>query len=166
MQAAQVEMSAAGASALEATTRLASLLDALRQRLGQHSVRRLEARARHTPERSETVTLAAPQTLHWPPPRSTRPVLMFPHAEPADVIALLPDGPPQRLTWRGRHHTIAHAQGPERIAAEWWSMQSPAPTRDYYLVEDKAGRRLWLYREGIPGREAAAPRWFVHGLFA
>ena len=166
MQAAQVEMSAAGASALEATTRLATLLDALRQRLGQHSVRRLEARARHTPERSETVTLAAPQTLHWPPPRSTRPVLMLPHAEPADVIALLPDGPPQRLTWRGRHHTIAHAQGPERIAAEWWSMQSPAPTRDYYLVEDKAGRRLWLYREGIPGREAAAPRWFVHGLFA
>ncbi len=41
-----------------------------------------------------------------------------------------------------------------------------APTRDYYLVEDHTGHRLWLYREGIPGRETAAPRWFVQGLFA
>ena len=40
------------------------------------------------------------------------------------------------------------------------------PTRDYYLVEDEAGRRFWLYREGLYGRETAAPRWFVHGLFA
>ena len=27
------------------------------------------------------------------------------------------------------------------------------PTRDYYLVEDAAGRRFWLYREGLYGRE-------------
>ena len=30
----------------------------------------------------------------------------------------------------------------------------------------QAGRRFWLYREGLYGRETAAPRWFVHGLFA
>ena len=41
-----------------------------------------------------------------------------------------------------------------------------APTRDYYLVEDGNGRRFWLYREGLYGRETAAPRWFVQGLFA
>ncbi len=40
------------------------------------------------------------------------------------------------------------------------------PTRDYYLVEDDAGRRFWLYREGLYERETDAPRWFVHGLFA
>ena len=40
------------------------------------------------------------------------------------------------------------------------------PTRDYYLVEDQAGRRFWLYREGLYERETATPRWFVHGLFA
>ena len=40
------------------------------------------------------------------------------------------------------------------------------PTRDYYLVEDADGHRFWLYREGLYGRETAAARWFVHGLFA
>ena len=40
------------------------------------------------------------------------------------------------------------------------------PTRDYYLVEDADGHRFWLYREGLYGRETAAGRWFVHGLFA
>ncbi len=58
----------------------------------------------------------------------------------------------------------------ERIGAEWWHNHKPhcevAPTRDYYLVEDSGGRRFWLYREGLYGREAAAARWFVHGLFA
>jgi protein ImuB len=61
-------------------------------------------------------------------------------------------------------HGIAHAQGPERIAGEWW--RERRPTRDYYIVEDEAGRRFWLYREGLHGRETSAPRWFVHGLFA
>ena len=28
------------------------------------------------------------------------------------------------------------------------------------------GHRFWLYREGLYGRETAAARWFVHGLFA
>ena len=46
------------------------------------------------------------------------------------------------------------------------AQRTPQPTRDYYLVEDEAGRRFWLYREGLYGRETAAPRWFVHGLFA
>jgi len=36
-------------------------------------------------------------------------------------------------------------------------------TRDYFLAEDDAGRRLWLFRE--VGRSIPA-RWFVHGLFA
>ncbi|MGC2135536.1 MAG: hypothetical protein WA661_19990, partial [Xanthobacteraceae bacterium] len=41
-----------------------------------------------------------------------------------------------------------------------------SPTRYYYLVEDLAGHRFWLYREGLYGRETAAARWFVQGLFA
>ena len=77
----------------------------------------------------------------------------------------MPEGPPQRFRWRGVMHGVAHAQGPERIADEWWRSRRQ-PTRDYYLVEDEAGRRFWLYREGLYGRETAAPRWFVHGLFA
>lgn len=39
--------------------------------------------------------------------------------------------------------------------------------RDYYRVEDEAGRRYWLFRDGLydDGR-GQAPDWFVHGLFA
>ncbi len=150
----------------ERIRRCIGLLDALRQRLGPDSVRHLILVDSHWPERSEKRTETSDEAAIWPPIKGTRPPLLLPLAEPADVIALMPDGPPQRVRWRGRLHTIAHAEGPERIAAEWWRSRTARPTRDYYLVEDDAGRRLWLYREGIPGRETAAPRWFVHGMFA
>ncbi len=35
-------------------------------------------------------------------------------------MALLPDHPPARFRWRGRLWLIARAEGPERIAPEWW----------------------------------------------
>ena len=38
-------------------------------------------------------------------------------------------------------------------------------TRDYYRVEDRDGRRFWLFRQGLYG-ETLEPRWFIHGLFA
>ena len=77
------------------------------------------------------------------------------------------DGLPRRFRWRGMYHDVARMQGPERIASEWWRDSERQPTRDYYIAEDEAGRRFWLYREGIHGRETnAIPRWFVHGLFA
>ncbi len=150
----------------ERTQRCIGLLDALRLRLGPDSVRHLVPVDSHWPERSEKRTETSDEVAIWPPIKGTRPPLLLPRAEPADVIALMPDGPPQRVRWRGRLHMIAHAEGPERIAAEWWRSRTAQPARDYYLVEDDAGRRLWLYREGIPGRETAAPRWFVHGMFA
>ena len=40
-----------------------------------------------------------------------------------------------------------------------------ARTRDYYRVEDRTGRRFWLFRQGLYG-ETDEPRWFIHGLFA
>jgi protein ImuB len=61
-------------------------------------------------------------------------------------------------------HEVAHAEGPERIACEWWRHDQPA--RDYYLVENSFGHRFWLYRQGLYGRETPPLRWFVHGLFA
>ena len=68
--------------------------------------------------------------------------------------------------WRGENHDITGAEGPERIAGEWWRHRMDEPTRDYYVVENSEGQRFWLYREGIHGRETANTRWFVHGLFA
>jgi protein ImuB len=150
------------------TERCASLIDALRQRLGPHSVRRFEPVASHLPERAEVLPPIDGEAPAWPDPeQKPRPLLLLPHAEPAeDVTALVPDGPPRRFSWRGVTYDVTGAQGPERIGAEWWRHREPKPTRDYYLVEDAAGHRFWLFREGLYGRETAAARWFVHGLFA
>jgi protein ImuB len=118
------------------------------------------------------------EAANWSNEEKARPLLLLPHAEPTEVTALIPEGPPRRFRWRGVTYDITGAQGPERIADEWWRAPPPYPlpqagegkgggrTRDYYLVEDGEGRRFWLYREGLYGRETATPRWFVHGLFA
>lgn len=150
--------------------RRAALIDGLRQRLGARRVRRLAPVASHLPERAEAARAPTGAAPAWPAADETRPrpVLLLPRAEPADeVIAEVPEGPPRRFRWRGVVHSVVQAQGPERIASEWWRHRLPQPTRDYYLVESENGRRFWLYREGLYGRETASPaRWFVHGLFA
>ena len=149
------------------TERCASLIDALRQRLGPHSVRRFEPVASHLPERAEVLPPIDGEATAWPEPeQNPRPLLLLPHAEPADVTALIPDGPPRRFSWRGVTYDVTGAQGPERIGAEWWRHREPKPTRDYYLVEDSTGHRFWLFREGLYGRETTQAQWFVHGLFA
>lgn len=112
------------------------------------------------PGRSEARGLDPAWPDHLPP----RPLVLFPRGEAAlDVLSTVPEGPPRRFRWRAQIHTVAHAEGPERIAAEWW--REPGEARDYYRIECEAGHRLWLYRDGphAPGRPAA---WYVHGLFA
>ena len=150
------------------TARCAALIDGLRQRLGPRSVRRFEPVESHLPEKAEICRATADASPSWPRPASPRlrPPLLLRHAEPAQVLAVMPEGAPRRFRWRGEMHGVALAQGPERIAAEWWREREPLPTRDYYLVENEEGRRFWLYREGLYGRETASPRWFVHGFFA
>jgi len=96
-----------------------------------------------------------------------RPVRLFAPPDPIEASWLLPDDPPFRFTWRRRVHRVERADGPERIAEEWWTetgTMATAAIRDYYRVEDEEGRRFWLFRAGLPG--APPPRWFVHGLFA
>jgi len=67
---------------------------------------------------------------------------------------------------------IVRAEGPERLAPEWWRripLAASPPgnhTRDYYRAEDGDGRRFWLYREGLYGASATPPRWYLHGVFA
>jgi protein ImuB len=149
------------------TERCAALIDKLRQRLGPASVRRFKPVASHIPERAEALAPAADgPPAFWPEPEPTRPLLLLPQAEPTEVTALIPEGPPRRFCWRGATHEVASAQGPERIASEWWRHRTSEPTRDYYFVEDADGHRFWLFREGLYGRETVSARWFVHGLFA
>jgi protein ImuB len=95
---------------------------------------------------------------------AARPLLLLERPEPAEVLAVVPDGPPRHFRWRGVLHQVAEAQGPERIAPEWWR-RTAERTRDYYVVEDAAGRRFWLYRAGLYGQGSSTPQWFVHGMF-
>jgi protein ImuB len=108
--------------------------------------------------------IPAPLSSPWPDHLPLRPLVIFPRGEAAlDVLSTVPEGPPRRFRWRAQIHRVAHAEGPERIAAEWW--RAPGADRDYYRIECEAGHRLWLYRDGphAPDRPAA---WYVHGLFA
>ncbi|MFX8254375.1 DNA polymerase Y family protein, partial [Acinetobacter baumannii] len=77
----------------------------------------------------------------------------------------IPDGPPRQFRWRGVLYHIVEAQGPERIAPEWWR-RTGEPTRDYYLVEDGKGLRFWIYRAGLYTDADERPSWYVHGVFA
>ena len=154
-----------GASVGDAGGEPARLADVLRQKLGPRGVRRLWPVKSYIPERAVRAGIGD-EAPAWPRDEAPlRPPLLLPKAEPADdVVAVVPDGPPQRFRWRRTLHRVRHAQGPERFAPEWWRARHHLPTRDYYIVEDEAGRRFWLFREGLYGRDARS-RWFVHGLF-
>lgn len=95
-----------------------------------------------------------------------RPIRLFTPPEPVETVAGVPEDAPKTFRWRRSFHRITRTEGPERIAAEWWIDGEDHPSRDYFRVEDDAGRRYWLFREGIYGDEAALPRWFIHGVFA
>jgi protein ImuB len=97
-----------------------------------------------------------------------RPIRLFEPPEPVEAFWLLPDDPPFRFTWRRRPHRVTRADGPERVAEEWWQSGTSGAVdaiRDYYRVEDEDGRRFWLFRAGLSGGDHP-PRWFIHGLFA
>ena len=99
--------------------------------------------------------------------RVIRPIRLFERPEPIEVTAEVPDGPPVQFNWRHVKHQVVEAEGPERIAMEWWrDDRGNKLTRDYFRVESRAGMRAWLYREGLYGRETSRPHWYLHGLFA
>ena len=152
---------------------LARVLDHLGARLGLFRIVRQEAHESHLPERAmRNVPLYCAENVApaWesaePEAPLARPLRLLTRPEEVAAVAAVPDGPPARFRWRHVLHEVTRAEGPERIAAEWWRTADSQPTRDYYRVEDKEGRRFWLFREGLFERETASPRWFLHGTFA
>ena len=96
----------------------------------------------------------------------TRPIRLFERPEPITAIAEVPDGPPAQFTWRQVRHVVVHAEGPERIAMEWWRDETGrALMRDYFRVESEEGLRVWLFHEW-PRNPEHRTRWFLHGVFA
>jgi len=145
---------------------LARLVDRLTVKLGPRAVRRPQAEESHLPERASG-WVAAIAFSHSPlAGEGLRPQRLLDRPEAIDVIYATPEGMPRRFVWRRAVHDIARAEGPERIAPEWWRQPSSARLRDYYHVEDSDGRRYWIYREGLIGDgRGGLPAWFIHGLF-
>ena len=161
------------------TAELTHLIDRLGARFGLRRVTRLVPQDTHIPEYAVTAVpahaarrissaLAINQDyLDQDSLGGLRPIRLLQRPEPVEATAEVPDGPPAQFTWRRVKHHVARAEGPERIAMEWWrDDRGNKLTRDYFRVESKAGARVWLYREGLYGREVSKPRWYLHGLFA
>ena len=116
---------------------------------------------------AKTAPIDAPWILTAP-----RPLRLLARPEPIQALAEIPDGPPARFRWRRVLHRVAAAEGPERIAPEWWreradwAQTADAETRDYFRVEDRSGARFWLFRRGLyRPRNPIPPRWYLHGIF-
>lgn len=127
----------AEAPATETDSNWKATLDQLQNRLGHHALQRFAVAADHRPERAHhhDTTPAAMQTAASP-----RPLWLLPMPEPlsADSFTLLSPA--------------------ERIESGWWDNQ--ALRRDYFIGQDRLGRKLWLFRE-LSGNRG----WYLHGLF-
>lgn len=161
------ELVSVDANAANAET-ISGIADILTSRLGAKRVVRPQVHDDHAPERAAGWRSALAKNAQDKAVKSPadgvqrRPVRLFSPGQQIEVMASVPDGPPIRFRWRRVMREVVRAEGPERISGSWQRVEK---MRDYYRVEDKQGRRYWLYREGLYG-EDETPRWYVHGLFA
>ena len=152
----------------------AELLNTVTLRVGKDRVLRASLHESYIPERSFSYTsLLSAENEKAPQPSvkepyapyniRERPPTLFTTPEPIHTIAMLPDKPPSRIQWRGKQLSIISGNGPERIAPEWWRaplQHDPFAGRDYFTIQDSAGRWLWVFRE------TSSQRWFIHGVWA
>ena len=143
--------------------RLSELVDRLANKIGIEAVHRYLPAEHYWPERSikETSSLQEKSTTLWHLDK-LRPLQLLRIPERIEVTAPIPDYPPMLFRYKGKVHTIAKADGPERIEQEWWLQQGQH--RDYYRVEDEEGNRYWLFRLGHYHDKVY--QWFIHGFFA
>jgi protein ImuB len=127
------------------------LVERLRARLGEQAVygicpvpehrpeaawQRVSAfRARRTPQRPDAREMPRPVWLLNEPVRLSD----------ADMVEL------------HRSRSMLE-EGPERIESGWWDGKDVA--RDYYVVRQAGGARLWIFQE------RRSKCWYVHGVFA
>ncbi|MDH4275233.1 MAG: DNA polymerase Y family protein, partial [Gammaproteobacteria bacterium] len=126
----------------------------VRARLGEEVIQGMCAVAEHRPEYA------------W---RATPPTLA-PQKDQLDIQAHYRAGrTPERPLWLlatplalqikngrlWREGALHRVRGPERIESGWWDAAPIA--RDYYVVENAAGIRYWVFRE--------EGEWFLHGVF-
>ncbi|WP_435312698.1 Y-family DNA polymerase [Primorskyibacter sedentarius] len=147
------------AQAGQGAGRLEDLMTRIGNRIGLENIHRFLPADSHIPERSFLVAPAA-----WSDPGGSfvalrpRPLRLF----PPEPIGGAGRKPPRSFRWRAMSLTTERAAGPERIAPEWWLQEDAwrSGLRDYWKVDTRQGRRLWLYHT------PQAPGWFVQGEFA
>ncbi|WP_047453937.1 DNA polymerase Y family protein [Rhizobium rhizogenes] len=159
-------------------TSLAAFADRVAARLGPDCLQGFELRQSHIPERAvrpvpvmnilATRRRTGSEYASHGFFRGERPLRLFRMPEPIEAFAAeVPDGPPRQFRWRRMMHRVLRAEGPERLAAEWWvEEEEDVPERDYFRIEDEGGHRYWLFRKGLYGRGETAPNWYMHGVFA
>lgn len=177
----QLSAAASGAPAPSDPEALAALCDRLANRLGSDNLFRLAPADSRLPDAAQNKRPPVERrrgsdepAASWPdaPPRPqrllARPQALQPLAAPKAGEPLL------AFRLKGRRHAVRIAVGPERIAPDWWREDAAwaAGARDYWRVEDEAGRRFWIYRDGVAGPLADAAgdgpgrqHWFLHGIF-
>jgi protein ImuB len=140
------------------------LMGRLGARIGMERITRRHPGESHLPEKTARTVAAAwsDRAGGWPEPRGVRPVILW---QPEPVTAPSRRTVPERFRWRGRTFATLAADGPERIAPEWWfdDPQWRTGPRDYWQVTTDQGDRLWLY---YAHGAALSPGWFCHGAFA
>lgn len=145
---------------------LSPLIDQLAGRVGEPAIFRTSLVESDVPERAVRRVGALGQTTGWPGWR--RPARLLRRPEPLSaVVALLPDHPPRRFSWRGTTHEVVAGDGPERIHGEWWVRDGEVwAVRDYFRVEDREGRRFWVFRRGDGvDTDTGDLSWWMHGAF-
>ena len=60
------------------------------------------------------------------------------------MLAEIPEGPPARFTWRRVTRRVVKAEGPERIAPEWWRELAPSSKPPVVIARlDRAIQYPW-----------------------
>ncbi len=159
---------------LNARRELRFLIDRLAARFGSQRILAFQPNDTHIPEYAFAAVPAqhtSDSKIEWQkirrakePPR--RPLRLLANPESLSLLRALPGSRAAHMRWRRAQRVVTRAEGPERIAMEWWRHQDAQPTRDYHRIEDAEGRRFWIFRDGIPDREDFPGQWRVQGLFA
>lgn len=139
---------------------LVELCETLANRLGGDRVLRGREIDTHAPERAIGFAPALTTRRRADPvaARPGRPSLLLDEPEGVRVMSVDFPAIPAALVWRGETRALVTSLGPERIGDEWWAQRESS--RDYFKVQDEAGRWLWVFRDERSGR------WFVHGVWA
>lgn len=133
------------------------MVDTLVGRLGADQVVRLEPVESHLPERAirvRSVLEEEPRARTNGSARATnadRPTTLFARPEPADAMALTPDGPLLSLGWRGRRWNVITCRGPERLGPEWWRWGCEGDITKHGAGLGRRGEEKGQHKERVKG---------------